>query len=426
MTASANGTGKSRTHSRMLCSRWLCYHHRSCRRTAARSKQIWLCTMHECVDLTNCGAVSQGQQHAALQTWDLHSTAAHMLPAREAAGRDQLKITPLMIPGGPSQPLTIPGGSSSNGGGTPASALQLCAPGTQSHSSAVAFSPGLGASSAVGSYPERRRQLHGRRLPVVCRFAGPPPVRLFQARIEPQQAGSHAAGQAQQSLRQNGFNPSSTARGQLRRRPRARATAVTVAAVSMRASSLPGMHSAMYRALTVQLARSSFRLSRRCRRGRRSGSRRRCRSHGCRQASRTCHQRWSLVLMTARPAAPDLAAWDHGSTGPGSSPAGSPRRETARRPAATGSPSRRCRSGLPFGRGQPMNWQRQRRWRRGDQQLHVWRSVAGQCRWRRMRLAAPRRQRSPASSSTRLGTDSPGGSCRARRSDPFSLGDCSR
>ena len=183
-----------------------------------------------------------GLKTGAAQTWDVLSTGSdgsqQVGAGLDGAGSNQLKITPLMIPGGPSQPLAIPGGS---GGGTPASALQLGAAGTQSHSSgAVAFSPGLGASSAVGSYQSGAGSFTGGS--PTCAVVAAPPVRLFQPRSSPSQPVPMPSASA--AAFQNGFHPAG---------PAGTAPAAGEsnghAAASLRASSLPGMHGAMYRAL---------------------------------------------------------------------------------------------------------------------------------------------------------------------------------
>ena len=282
-----------------------------------------------------------GMEDGALHAWDLLSGGTHA-NGLGGAGRDQLKIAPLTIPGGPSQPLTIPGGSGS-GGGTPASALQLSAPGTQSHSSAVAFSPGLGNSSAVGSYQSGAGSFTGGS--PSCGVAGPPPVSLFQARSSPSKPVAMPPASSAMSL-QNGFHPA---------RPTAAASPAggssgNVAAAGLRASSLPGMHSAMYRALAGSSPSASqqalpprppFRPSPSLPISRLSA--------GCLPATNG-----GGSSVDRSPSSGGPGSIGPGSNGPGSSPAG-PRGTGGLLPNGHGLSIAPLAIRTPFGRGQPMN-----------------------------------------------------------------------
>jgi len=250
-----------------------------------------------------------------------------------------------MIPGGPSQPLTIPGGSS-NGGGTPASALQLNAQGTQSHGSAVAFSPGgVGAGSAVGSFQSGAGSFTGGS--PSCGVAGPPPVSLFQARTSPSKPVPMPAASSE-SL-QNGFHPTA--------RPPAAASPAGewngAAAAGLRASSLPGMHSAMYRALTggspaasgQQQAlppRAPFRPSPSLPISRLSAG------------SVPALNGGGASSFDRSPSSAGPGSVSHGSNGPGSSPLG-PRGSGGSLSNGNGLSIAPLSIKTPFGRGQPVN-----------------------------------------------------------------------
>jgi len=252
-----------------------------------------------------------------------------------------------MIPGGPTQPLTIPGGSSSNGGGTPASALQLNVQGTQSHGSAVAFSPGgAGAGSAVGSFQSGAGSFTGGS--PSCGVAGPPPVSLFQARTSPSKPVPMPPASSE-SLLQNGFHPAA--------RPAAAASPAGgegngTGAAGLRASSLPGMHSAMYRALTggspaasgQQQAlppRAPFRPSPSLPISRLSAGSVPALNGGASSFDRS-------------PSSAGPGSISHGSNGPGSSPLG-PRGSTGSLSNGNGLPIAPLSIKTPFGRGQPLN-----------------------------------------------------------------------